>query len=117
MDTDTDTAIVESQAASYRLSATELYNEYSSNEVAADSKYQGKVVVVSGRVQSIGKDIMDNAYIVLGGGGFLDGVQCMFTEGQESSVARLSKGQQVVIKGEVAGRIVGNVLVNKCTLQ
>jgi len=115
-DTDTDTQKVQSQAPSYTLSANQLYNEYNSNEVAADSKYKGKVVIVTGTIQDIGKDIMDDAYIVIGGGGFLDGVQCTFTKGEQSSVARLSKGQSVRVKGEVAGKM-GNVLVNKCSLQ
>ena len=115
-DTDTDTKKVQSQAPSYTLSANQLYNEYNSNEVAADAKYKGKVVIVTGAIQDIGKDIMDDAYIVIGGGGFLDGVQCTFTKGEQSSVARLSKGQQVRVKGEVAGKM-GNVLISKCSLQ
>jgi hypothetical protein len=116
VDTEEDTKKVQSQAASYALSANQLYSEYKSNEVAADGKYKGQVVVVSGIIQNIGKDIMDDAYIVIGGTGFLDGVQCMFTKGQQSSVARLSKGQHVTVKGEVSGKM-GNVLVSKCTLQ
>lgn len=115
-DTDKDTQKVKSQTPSYTLSANELYNEYNNNEVAADSKYEGKVVIVTGTIQDIGKDIMDDAYIVIGGSGFLDGVQCTFTKGEQSSVARLSKGQQVRVKGEVAGKM-GNVLINKCSLQ
>ncbi|MCK5861383.1 MAG: hypothetical protein KAH38_02790 [Candidatus Hydrogenedentes bacterium] len=115
-DTDTDTQKVQSQAPSYTLSADQLYSEYDSNEVAADAKYKGKVVIVSGTIQDIGKDIMDQAYIVIGGQGFLDGVQCTFTKGQQSSVARLSKGQQVIVKGEVTGKM-GNILVKKTSLQ
>jgi len=115
-DTDTDTQNVQSQAPSYTLSANQLYREYDSNEVAADSKYEGRVVIVTGTIQDIGKDIMDDAYIVIGGGGLLDGVQCTFTKGEQSSVANLSKGQQVSVKGEVSGKM-GNVLVNKCSLQ
>ena len=115
-DTDTDTQKIQLQSPSYTLSADQLYNEYNRNEVAADSKYKGKVVIVSGTIQDIGKDIMDDAYIVIGGSGFLDGVQCMFTKGMQSSVARLSKGQQVRVKGEVVGKM-GNVLVNKCSMQ
>jgi hypothetical protein len=116
IDTDTDTKKVQSQAPSYTLSADKLVSEYKANEVAADAKYKGHVVVVSGTIESIGKDIMDQAYVVIGGQGFLDGVQCMFTKGEESSVARLSKGQHVTIKGEVSGKM-GNVLLNKSTLQ
>jgi len=115
-DTDTDTQKVQSQTPSYTLTAEQLYREYDSNEVSADAKYKGKVIIVSGTIQDIGKDIMDDAYIVIGGRGFLDGVQCTFTKGQQSSVARLSKGQRVTVKGEVAGKM-GNILVNKASLQ
>ena len=115
-DTDRDTQEVQSQAPSYTLSANQLYSEYDSNEVAADSKYDGEVVIVTGTIQDIGKDVMDDAYITIGGSGFLDGVQCTFTESEESSVSRLSRGQQVRVKGEVSGKM-GNVLVDKCSLQ
>ncbi len=116
IDTDTDTKDVQSQAPSYTLTANQLYSEYKANEVAADAKYKGRIVVVSGTIQNIGKDIMDSAYVVIGGQGFLDGVQCMFTKGQESSVARLSKGEPVTAKGEVSGKM-GSVLLKKCSLQ
>jgi hypothetical protein len=116
VDTDEDTKSVQAKPASFTLSADGLYAEYKSNEVAADQKYRGKIVVVSGVIRDIGKDIMDNAYIVIGGSGFLDGVQCTFTKVEESSVARLSKGQRVTVKGEVGGKM-GNVLVNKASLQ
>jgi len=72
--------------------------------------------MISGTIQDIGKDVMDDAYIIIGGSGFLDGVQCFFTKGQESSVARLSKGQRVSVKGQVTGKM-GNVLVHTCSLQ
>lgn len=116
-DTDVDTQNVQSQAPSYVLSANELYREYENNEVAADSKYKGKVVMVSGTIQDIGKDILDEAYIIIGGTGFLDGVQCFFTESQLSAISGLSKGQHVTVKGEVGGRVLGHVLVKKAGLQ
>lgn len=115
VDTDSDTKEVQSKAVSYTLSADQLYGAYNDNEVAADTKYKGKVVIVYGMITDIGKDIMDDAYVIIDGG-FLNGVQCMFTQGEQSSVARLSKGQNVKIRGEVTGKM-GNVLVSKCRLQ
>lgn len=117
IDTDRDTQKVKNQTFAYALSANQLCKEYSSNEVAADFRYKGKIVVVFGTIQRIGKDIMDQAYIVIGGEGFLDSVQCMFTTSEDASVARLSKGQFVKVKGEVSGKIIGNVLLDKCSLQ
>ena len=99
----------------YVLSADTLYKAYDQNSVAADAKYEGKIVKVSGTIQSIGKDITDTAYLVIGGSGFLDGVQCMLPGGQESSVANVSKGQYVTLKGKVSGEIMGNVIVRNCS--
>jgi hypothetical protein len=116
LDTETDTRRVQSQSPSYTMSADQLYREYKANEVAADARYKGKIVIVSGTIQDIGKDILDSAYIVIGGEGLLDGVQCSFTKGQEGTVASLTKGQFVSAKGEVGGKM-GNVQLNKCSLQ
>jgi hypothetical protein len=105
--------MVSSKTPSYTLTADELFSEYKADEVAADNKYKGKVVLVSGPIRQNGK-FMRTAYIVIGGHGFLDGVQCMF--GESAGVASLSIGSQVTVKGEVGGKK-GNVLLRNCTLE
>jgi hypothetical protein len=101
------------ETPSYSLSAQELYREYSANEVRADGKYKGSVVVISGTVESIGKDMLGSAYIVIKGGDDVFGVQCMFASSRESSVASMYKGESVSIKGEVSGKM-GNVILRNC---
>ena len=115
LDTDGDAEKISVATPDYVLSANKLFKEYDKNSVAADAKYEDKIVVVSGTIQNIGKDIMDTAYLVIGGTGFLDGVQCMLPTGQESLVARVSKGQYVTLKGKVSGQIMGNVIVKNCS--
>ena len=115
MDTDGGAEKISVATPDYVLSANKLFKEYDKNSVAADAKYEDKIVVVSGTIQSIGKDITDTAYLVIGGSGFLDGVQCTLPRGQEGLVARVSKGQYVTLKGKVSGQIMGNVLVNNCS--
>ena len=115
LDTDEGAEKISAATPDYVLSANTLFKEYERNSVAADAKYEDKIVVVSGTVQNIGKDIMDTAYLVIGGSGFLDGVQCMLPRGQEGLVARVSKGQYVTLKGKVSGQTIGNVLVNNCS--
>lgn len=74
----------DSATPNYVLTADQLYGDYSANEVAADAKYKGKIVLVRGVIDDIGKDILDDAYIVIGGrGGFLDGVQCTFAKDKQ----------------------------------
>ena len=45
------------------LTAQELMSAYAVNEIAADQKYKGKMVRLSGKVDDIGKDIMGTPYV------------------------------------------------------
>ncbi len=76
---------------SVTISASKLYKEYNENEIAADEKYKGKIIEVTGVIRDIGNDIMDNAYITLVGNEYFGDIQCYFNE--KSVVAKLSKGK------------------------
>ena len=107
MDTDVDSPAyqeVQSLPPKYTLSAKQLAKEYHRHEVAADLKYQGEIVLVSGRIQSIGKGVFGNVYVTIGGGFFFIGsVPCYLGTGSERLAASLSKGQRITVKGRVAG--------------
>lgn len=107
----------EAQVAEMKVTAVELSQAYDNNKVAADTKYKDKVVEVSGIVDSIGKDILDDPYVTLKGRSTsLFGVQCMFSRASEGELANLSKGQSITLKGRVDGELIGNVLVRGCTI-
>ncbi len=112
MDSEEDTKITQSKTVSFRVTSNGLSREYEANEVVADNKYKGKVIIVSGIVRSIGKDIMDQAYVVLE-----SDVHCSFTVEQQSSFDRIAKGKTVSIKGEVSGLTIGSVMLMKCSIQ
>jgi len=99
-----ETRQVQSQVPSYTLSSDELYNDYETNEVAADSKYRNAVVIVTGIISEIGRDFTDEPYITLGGKNFTDGIKCSFPKDSEGSIANLRKGKKVTVKGKVAGK-------------
>ncbi|MEN6376173.1 MAG: hypothetical protein ABFD75_15510 [Smithella sp.] len=87
------------------MEATRLASDYAENEIEADKKYKGKIVVVKGKIYQIGKDPLGQPFIVIGGRAFgYGGVQCVFARGKDSSVAALSKGQFVSVKGKVGGK-------------
>mgnify|MGYP001145942510 CR=1 FL=1 len=99
------------------VTARELCSAYEANEIAADAEYEGKIVKVSGVVDSIGKDILDTPYITLEGGKIFGGVQCMFDEKYEPQLAQLAKGERVTVQGRCSGYLIGTVLIRDCILE
>jgi tRNA_anti-like len=100
------------------VQASELVDAYKSNEIAADKIYKGEWYSITGFVDSIGKDILDDPYVTIGEGAKFEvnTVQCMLT-GKGSKVAeQLSKGTPVRAYGKIEGFVLLNVLVRKCEL-
>ena len=96
------------------ITASKLYKEYNSNEIAADEKYKGKIIEVTGVIRDIGNDIMDNAYITLVGDEYFGDIQCYFNE--KSVVAKLSKGKRITVIGSCSGLMM-NVQINNCIVR
>jgi len=48
-----------------RVSSAKLIKEYQANELAADEKYRGKLLEVSGTIYSVNRDISDEPYVVM----------------------------------------------------
>lgn len=97
------------------ISAGKLYQEYEANEIAADKKYKGKKMRISGKVESIAKDILNEPYITLYSGDIAFYVQCYLND--KTQAETLKKGDVVVLDGEVSGLSVLNVLVKDCVIQ
>ena len=104
-------------APSIKISAVQLSQEYNDNQVSADQSYKGKLIEVSGIIDSIGKDILDEPYVTLKGieTSFF-GIQCMFNKSKEDKLANLVKGQTITLTGKVSGELIGNVIVRDCDL-
>ncbi len=100
-----------------KVTALELSNAYKANEVAADAKYKNKQVEITGTVESIGKDVLDTPYIALESYQYaiIDKVQCMFSKSDEPQLATVSKGQKIILSGEVSGKF-GNIIVKGCAI-
>jgi hypothetical protein len=104
-------------ATTLKVTSVQLSTDYSDNQVAADAKYKGNVAQISGLIQSIGKDITNTPYVTLAGPATsLFGVQCMFSKSDETQLATLAKGHSVTVQGTVSGSLIGDVVVNGCSL-
>jgi hypothetical protein len=102
-----------------QVSAAELSKAYEKNQVAADLIYEGKTLLVTGIVSSIGKDIFNYPYVVINDGSqfAINGVQCSFSKSSETELAKLSKGQTVRIQGTQYGYSILNVMLKDCSLK
>ncbi|GIW90596.1 MAG: hypothetical protein KatS3mg109_1028 [Pirellulaceae bacterium] len=98
------------------VTATQLVDDYKANEIAADEKYKGEVIVVSGTIESIGTDIWGTMYVTLMTGNPIVSVQCMFADKYKSQLANVRRGQYVTIKGRCEGKHL-NVLLRGCSFK
>ncbi|MGB7208772.1 MAG: hypothetical protein WBD27_08960 [Pyrinomonadaceae bacterium] len=94
-----------------------LTKAYDENELAADGKYKGKVLAVTGKITNIA-ETLGNVTASLEGHSFVISVMCTFDESEKDSVAKLKKGQQATFAGigdgSTAGLYVG---LTKCKIQ
>lgn len=105
-----------SSQASISVSASQIVREYVENEVAADVKYGGEQLTVTGNIDSIGKDMLKTIYITLDGGHTIRRVQCYFPDNLANQIANLKKGQQVRVEGTCKGLFM-NVIIKDCKLK
>ena len=101
---DVDDGTTAPSGETVEITSKDLSAEYDKNEIAADNKFKGKTVKVTGKVEDIGKDFMDEVYITLEGQDIFQGVQVYFkNSGEEETAATLEKGQDVTIEGNCDG--------------
>ncbi len=103
----------------YNVTVGQIINEFDSNEVAAEMKYEGKLIAISGYIRNFGTYFINDEPIVhlnkhLGGSAFDDEVLCYFPYERRASVAQLSKGDYVTIVGEYWMYGLGNVYLHYC---
>ena len=97
------------------ISAGQLYQEYRNNEVAADLRYKGRLLKVTGIVDRVGEDILGYPYIkIVDKEGDWGGVICTYpkTESSRWLLARHNRGDTVTVTGICKGYLV-NVLLER----
>lgn len=99
----------------FELTPNELYMAYRDNEVAADEKYKGKKIAITGEIENIGKDMMDDPYVSFNVD-VLENVTCYFGKNSNKTLSRLNKGQVVTLLGECRGITLQNIVLQKCSL-
>jgi hypothetical protein len=96
----------------------DLMKEYQTNALAADGKYKGKRINVTGKVGSIRKAPLYGYVLDLlpeeGGEFTLAGIQCILGHEPSPEAAALKEGDMVKVTGNFDGPVVGQLKMNKC---
>lgn len=108
--------------ADISASAADLVREYESNDAAANTKYLGKIIDVTGSVKEVTKDEGGYFTIVLGDTAGLSSVRCAMDSSHQDDAARVSNGSSVMIRGACTGfnkddmGLGSDVILNRCVL-
>jgi hypothetical protein len=99
------------------VSASEVVSAYRENKAAADNKFKGKVVQVTGTVEKIerGYAVLKAERGFVGDGFDLLSVHLRFKD--ESKLATLSRGQPITVKGICTGvGLFDAIVVEQCVV-
>ncbi|MFM2279002.1 MAG: hypothetical protein RLZZ444_1233 [Pseudomonadota bacterium] len=107
---------VAAQVPPLETTALELVKDYEANEAAAQQKYGGKILNVSGVINSIELDIGDDPYLVLRGKDEYSGAHAALDDANKPKAAQLSKGQKVVVTCQSVSEIGGTPMLKDCAV-
>ncbi len=79
-----------------------VLKDYAENAVAADAKYLGKTLAVSGTVDAVKKDDEGSYYLVLGP---KEALYCYFESSQEAELGKMKKGDAISLRGVCKGEV------------
>ena len=114
---ETETGIAKSmvdEAPEFRVSAAQLSAEYESNESAANAKYKGKVILVTGVISKVYRGFLYTPYVELEAG-----VRCNFSDNEDAAMLALSEGQTISMKGQ-GDRLLSSIIgveLRGCTVE
>jgi len=87
----------------YRVTVTEIINEFDDNKLAAKEKYKGSTIAVTGNVSSVDTSTSSSQLQVHLDGTWVSswyGVLCYFPKGQKDDLLELSEGDRITVVGD-----------------
>lgn len=118
-ETTAETKKEEKKVEVMKIDPETLITDYEANEVKGDEIYDGKMMELTGTIEDIGKDVLEEVYITFEREDEFEFtcVQCYFKDkDQIKKVMELSKGDKVTIQGKCTGKF-GNVTIENCILK
>ncbi len=104
---------VSEKKTEHKITASELFYKFESDENQANKQYLGKVIEVTGLISEIQKNQNNETLVVFKESGEIFGVTCTFSSLSDEKV--LEVGATITAKGVCQGFLT-DVIVNNCTL-
>lgn len=103
--------------AEFSLTSEELFAEYQNNRQAAEQKFNGKVIKISGMLNNVETpESMTIAVFVMQEGMFGDeGIRCTILPNFAEKIISLA-GKEVILKGYCTGYNDTDVILEKCSI-
>lgn len=99
------------------ISATDLYNAFDNNAIAAEEQYKGKTVRVTGVVGGIDEDFLGSPYVRLNADEFgFSTVSCHFPKKDKSVLVSLNTNETITVEGVCGEMGFMDVDVQNCSL-
>jgi hypothetical protein len=113
-DSDGASPVAQTETRALPFQAEQLFLDYHRNEVAADQKYRGRRLLVTGVVTSVNKDFTDKVYLMLGTSTMFMGVHAILEPSEVARAGELSKGKEVTVLCSGGTMIVGSPMLDDC---
>lgn len=106
----------QSQHAVYQEKADTLITFFENNKVAFNIAYGGKVIIVTGEVQNFDVALIGSSISVEIGSNRYNNIHCYFSPCWKYTIARMTKGDFITIKGQVDSNCSLQVTLNNCII-
>ena len=103
-------------AGAEKMTAGQLFNAYQSNEVAAQQALAGKSILISGTIDDITLDFMDEPVVSLVTSNQFMSVQLDFDEADAAMVGGLQAGQEFTALCDKVSEVAGTPMLDDCVV-
>lgn len=108
--------------ADIKIIATDLIQQYETNDSTADKKYLGKIIETSGVIKDITKDDAGYYTVVLGDTASMSSVRCSMDSTHQQDAALQAIGSSATVRGACTGfnkdemGLGSDVILNRCVI-
>lgn len=99
------------ETAQYEIQAATLFQEFDSDENAANQKYLDKLLLVKGKVAGTSRKEDGTTSIMLSTSDLMFGISCELLPTEASKISSIKEGDEVMVKGVCTGKLMDVVLI------